>query len=145
VIDGATRQEAWASGVLGSGVGADDSLLVGDFDRDGHVEVMVNRGLEGIVLLEASPRAEAVAGITIGAPGEGAALPGASRVLVSALPQGEIASVELYVDGRKMSASASPPFVFSWSTNMYTTGAHVLFCSAVARDGTALTSPPVSV
>ena len=45
----------WASEVLGTGVGALDSLLVGDIDADGSSEIVVNTGAQGFRIYQAPP------------------------------------------------------------------------------------------
>src|SRR6185436_19815610 len=40
---------------LGTDVGAKDSLLVGDIDADGRLEILVNANLEGVLSFELSP------------------------------------------------------------------------------------------
>jgi hypothetical protein len=53
IHDGASPStELWNSGVIGSGVGALDSILVADVDEDGKVEIVVNVGPTGLAVFE---------------------------------------------------------------------------------------------
>jgi hypothetical protein len=52
LIDGATMQPLWVSLDLGSDIGRDDSLIVGDLDGDGRVEIWVNAGPIGHLMFE---------------------------------------------------------------------------------------------
>jgi len=52
LIDGATGNSLWVSVDLGSGVGHHDSLVVGDLDLDGRVEIWVNAGWIGHMIFE---------------------------------------------------------------------------------------------
>ncbi len=52
LIDGDTMEPLWVSDDLGSGVGQHDSLIVGDLDWDGRVEIWVNAGPIGHLMFE---------------------------------------------------------------------------------------------
>jgi outer membrane protein assembly factor BamB len=52
LIDGATMEPLWVSLDLGTDVGRNDSLIVGDFDWDGRVEIWVNAGVIGHLMFE---------------------------------------------------------------------------------------------
>jgi hypothetical protein len=55
IYDGQTGRRLWSSEPLGSGVGAEDGLLVADVDEDGRPEIFVNAGNLGIRLYEVRP------------------------------------------------------------------------------------------
>jgi len=55
VYDGATNAVAWSSGVLGYSAGAEDSLLIGDVDGDGVLELVVSMGTSGFRVYEGGP------------------------------------------------------------------------------------------
>jgi len=52
LIDGSTLEPVWVSDELGTGVGQNDSLIVGDLDLDGRVEIWVNAGSIGHLMFE---------------------------------------------------------------------------------------------
>jgi len=53
VYDGRSPAERlWHSGLIGSSVGADDSLRVADFDEDGRLEILVNLGAIGLKIYQ---------------------------------------------------------------------------------------------
>jgi hypothetical protein len=52
ILNGASRAEEWASEVLGSQVGENDALLVGDVDADGRTELVVGAGELGFMVFD---------------------------------------------------------------------------------------------
>jgi len=52
LVDGETMLPVWVSDDLGTRVGRNDSLVVGDFDDDGHLEIWVNAGSIGHVMFQ---------------------------------------------------------------------------------------------
>lgn len=52
VINGTDGRVAWRSGFIGWDVGVNDSLLVADIDDDGKLEITVNTGSGGVMVLE---------------------------------------------------------------------------------------------
>jgi hypothetical protein len=53
IYNGADPAQAlWGSGVIGSSVGRNDSIMSGDFDVDGNLEIMVNLGATGAAIYE---------------------------------------------------------------------------------------------
>lgn len=57
IYDGRFPSERlWRSGLIGSGVGGDDGLLVADLDEDGRIEILVSLGLIGVRVFEVGAR-----------------------------------------------------------------------------------------
>jgi hypothetical protein len=54
IVDGATLTEQWASGVIGTGVGAQDGLFAANIDGDSSLEVVVNTGQIGLMVYQVS-------------------------------------------------------------------------------------------
>ncbi|WP_224372617.1 FG-GAP-like repeat-containing protein [Hyalangium versicolor] len=55
IVNGSSRAEAWSSEVLGTNVGAQDSLLVADLDGDQRPEITVNVGTNGFMIFDVGP------------------------------------------------------------------------------------------
>jgi hypothetical protein len=145
IVDGATGHTPFVSDVLGSGVGAHDSLLAADVDGDGAIEVVVNLGPYGLMVFEASLEADTTAPtVTLTSPPAG---PVAGTVVLQAQASDDrgVSEVGFYLDGALLGVDASAPYSFSWDTTTAANGSHALHATAVDAASNVGTSPNVEV
>jgi MYXO-CTERM domain-containing protein len=138
IFNGATSSEEWASSVIGSGVGIDDSVLVGDVDRDGNTELVVNVGQTGFRVFEVHTGTSAPPAPVLTAP---AALVNTAQPVIrgTALPE---TTVTVLVDGVAVGTTQVSTSGF-WSLTPIAPlaqGAHT--ATATAANANGVTSPP---
>jgi thermitase len=83
--------------------------------------------------------------VSITSPANGATVNNMVNVLVSTSDNVGVTMIELWVDGRMVSASTSPPFTTKWNSKKAARGAHTLQCRAYDAAGNVGFSQIVTV